>query len=66
MEPEIILLNEVTQTQKTNIMCFLSFVDISFDFADMFASFGISFKVWKLVRGHGGRLVGGEIEMNGI
>ena len=39
IEEEITILYEVTQIQKTNVTCFLSVVDISFESSDMFVSF---------------------------
>lgn len=53
MKPEIITLSEVTQTQKTNIICFLQYMAGSFETSDMCYSFGILKKVIKIVRGHG-------------
>lgn len=32
MEPEIIILSEITQTQKNSILCFLSFMRSGFEY----------------------------------
>lgn len=49
------ILSEVIQTQKVSIKCFLSYMDISFEFLDMCKSLGIPTEAMQLVRGCGGR-----------
>lgn len=48
MEFEAIILSKELKPQKRYIMCFLPFVDTSFDSSDMCVSFGICTEARKL------------------
>lgn len=52
MEIKAIILSEVGQTQKDNVLCFVPLVDISLARSDICISFGLYTKVRKLVRGY--------------
>lgn len=62
MELETVILSEETQTQKIEMSCLLSFVDISFGSSIMYVSLVIPKDVRKLVRGHGEELLRRERE----
>lgn len=57
MELERITLSEITHSRKTNIVCFFSFVDKSFESSDMCISLEIITDNRKLVRNMGGSVV---------
>jgi hypothetical protein len=58
IELEIILLREVTETQKDNAAWFLLFVDVSFEPSDICMLFGTGVEVRKLLRNCGVRFQG--------
>lgn len=51
VELEMIILSELTHSRKTNIVCFFSFVDKTFEPSDMCISLEIITDTRKLVRG---------------
>lgn len=45
VELEVMILGELTQTHKNNFLNSLSFMNVTFEFSEMYVSFGIDIEV---------------------